>query len=314
MRNAVAESGGKNATVFFFYGKFLHVRICADRIAICVNRTHAPIIFSGIGTRVFVVTAEGAFNLLCPLTIFGRLRIVVFVGCRRSDHKLNFIILTAVQRYPLINGINRFCRIRHLIEVVDQGFHWQRFIGLDINRLSLGEFANRFMVEAKRAHTPIQDARLAIYKRCKIDLIAICKYLLRTVKMILARHCCTAFGIGLVRENFQLVADGSGNAVPDEERLAACRMIFRVFEDGTRPQRLFEIWIFNNIGRRCELPEHPECRDAVIHGNRRRGHLVGSLEGQLRLEGMIFRLAFNKSRRLGKRFDSVEAWIGKPFP
>ena len=132
--------------------------------------------------------------------------------------------------------------------------------------------------------------------------------------MVLTRQHRTSFGIGLSREDFELVANGTGNRVPYEEGLAARGMLLRVLEDGTRPQRFLEIRIFDDIRRLGELSEHAECRDAVIHRDRRCRHFVGSLDGEIGFEGMVFGLAFDKPRRLGKCLDAIKTRIGQSFP
>ena len=84
-----------------------------------------------------------------------------------------------------------------------------------------------------RAHTPVQGACFADYERGEIDLVAIGKNLSCAVEMILARQYRAAFVIWFIRENFQFIANGTWNRVPDEEWFTACGMAFRVLEYGT---------------------------------------------------------------------------------
>ena len=94
------------------------IRVRADGFSVVVYGTDTPVIFSCIGTRIFVVAAEGILCYAVPFAVLAGLCSVF--AFRWMNQKLYLIAHAVVNRNPLVNGIEQRRRLCHLVKGVYQ--------------------------------------------------------------------------------------------------------------------------------------------------------------------------------------------------
>ena len=123
--DAVSQDGCLNTLFPLGHGEFRSLRPGADDAVVGIQRPHTPIVFSGVGAGIFVITGAGGVHNAAPDSSLIWHGAVFFL--RWGGHQLHLIVCDIVKRNPLVHRIDGLMKVRHLVKGVEQRclWHWQ---------------------------------------------------------------------------------------------------------------------------------------------------------------------------------------------